>query len=107
LRQVRLCQVLPLSLDQGLKLRIDLFQGLLIRPDQFEQVAIDEPVEVVREPARSVFAEARQSFDVAARANFDRVPEQGLFDPDGGNVQTLQLDPCSGVELDGARGSRG
>jgi len=98
---------LPFSLDQGLELRIDLFQGLLIQRDQFEQVAIDEPVEVVRQPARSVFAEARKSFDMTARANFDRVPKQGLLDPDRGNVEALQLDPCSGVELDEAGGRRG
>ncbi|GEM_PF-6518756 len=42
-----------------------------------------------------------------ARANFDRVPEQGLFDPDGGNIETSQFGPRSGVELDGARGRRG
>jgi hypothetical protein len=107
LRQIGLCEVSPLSLDQGLKFRIYLIQRLLIRPDQFEQVAIDEPVKVVREPARRLLAEARLSLDMTARTNFDRVPKQGFFDPDCGNVQTLQLGPRSGVELDGARGCRG
>lgn len=59
LRQIRLCQVLPLSVYQGLEFRIYLFQSLLIRSDQFEQVVIDEPVKVVREPARHLLAEAR------------------------------------------------
>ncbi|MRH97026.1 hypothetical protein [Agrobacterium tumefaciens] len=79
----------------------------MIRPDQFEQVAIDESVEVVSQPARSLLAEARESFDMIARAKFDRVPKQGLFDPDGGNIETSQFGPRSGVELDGARGRRG
>ncbi|WP_027676867.1 hypothetical protein [Agrobacterium larrymoorei] len=100
---IRLCQVLPPSLDQGLKFRIYLFQSLLIRPDEFDQVAIDEPVEVVGEPARGLFAEARQSFDMTARADFNRMPKQGLFNPDVGNVQTLQLGPRNVMQFDAAR----
>ena len=44
---------------------------------------------------------------MTARADFDRVPEQGLFDPDRSNVQARQLDPRCGVQLDGPRGRRG
>jgi len=44
LRQICLRKVLPLSLDQWLEFRINLFQSLPICSDQFEQAAIDEPV---------------------------------------------------------------